>query len=185
MTFRVLVADATVQPDDPTVLALRAAGLEVCAVCRHAGVVLDAVARSQPDLALIDRDLPGDGLVAAQQLAGLGSVTVVVRFDQLGSGDLVAALQAGVRSFLPVTLDVRALTTSVIEALGAEPDAIAAPLTEREWDVLARMARGESTAVIAEALEVAPVTIRTHTSAIRRKLGVVRDERDPVPEGCR
>jgi DNA-binding NarL/FixJ family response regulator len=50
-------------------------------------------------------------------------------------------------------------------------------LTEREWDVVELLRRGSSTAQIAAELGIAPVTVRTHVSAILRRLHVTtRDE---------
>ena len=45
-------------------------------------------------------------------------------------------------------------------------------LTEREWEVLELLRTGLSTAEIGERLFIAPVTVRTHVSAILKKLQV-------------
>jgi two-component system nitrate/nitrite response regulator NarL len=44
-------------------------------------------------------------------------------------------------------------------------------LTEREWEALGRLVRGESTAAIAKAMGVAVSTARTHIDAVLSKLG--------------
>jgi DNA-binding NarL/FixJ family response regulator len=44
-------------------------------------------------------------------------------------------------------------------------------LTRREAEVLNMLRRGDSTAVIARRLEIAPVTVRRHISELTRKLG--------------
>ena len=45
-------------------------------------------------------------------------------------------------------------------------------LTGRESQVLGMLRRGHTTAVIAERLQIAPVTVRRHISELVRKLGV-------------
>ena len=47
-----------------------------------------------------------------------------------------------------------------------------AELTDREWEVLELMRQGASTEEIASRLFISPVTVRTHVSAILRKLQV-------------
>ncbi len=51
-------------------------------------------------------------------------------------------------------------------------DGQAARLTGREWDVLELMRKGATTTQISERLFVSSTTVRTHVSAILRKLGV-------------
>jgi len=46
------------------------------------------------------------------------------------------------------------------------------PLTERESEVAALVARGESHAGIARELSIAPGTVKAHVAAAQRKLGV-------------
>jgi DNA-binding NarL/FixJ family response regulator len=52
-------------------------------------------------------------------------------------------------------------------------------LTEREWAILELLDQGKTTTMIAEALFVAPVTIRTHIASLIRKLGV-EDRQDAL-----
>ena len=44
-------------------------------------------------------------------------------------------------------------------------------LSRREREILGRLAAGESTQEISEALEIRPNTLRTHTQHILKKLG--------------
>jgi DNA-binding NarL/FixJ family response regulator len=61
----------------------------------------------------------------------------------------------------------------------ARPAGPLADLTSREWETLELMRQGLSTAEIAERLFVSPVTVRTHVSAILRKLQV-RDRQSAI-----
>jgi len=45
-------------------------------------------------------------------------------------------------------------------------------LTEREWEIVARLLRGDRVPTIAEALYLAPSTVRNHLVAVFRKVGV-------------
>jgi DNA-binding NarL/FixJ family response regulator len=45
-------------------------------------------------------------------------------------------------------------------------------LTEREWQIVGLLRRRLTTQEIAESLELSPVTVRRHVSAVERKLGV-------------
>jgi len=52
-------------------------------------------------------------------------------------------------------------------------------LTEKEREVLARLAEGGSNRAIAEALSVSPATVKTHLAHIYEKLGA-SDRRDAL-----
>ena len=52
-------------------------------------------------------------------------------------------------------------------------------LTAREWKILELLDRGESTRAIANALYVAPVTVRSHIAALAKKLQV-RDRKGAI-----
>jgi DNA-binding NarL/FixJ family response regulator len=53
-----------------------------------------------------------------------------------------------------------------------EPNPLLEPISDREQEVLALMARGMSNAAIAEMLQVSVTTVKTHVSHILRKLNV-------------
>ena len=56
------------------------------------------------------------------------------------------------------------------------PGDVAARLTGREWDVLELMRTGASTEEIASRLFISATTVRSHVSAVLRKLGVADRE---------
>jgi DNA-binding NarL/FixJ family response regulator len=190
-----LVADLDVQAGDATTMAMRAVGLEVVGICRTADEVAAAATETRPSIALVDRDLPGDGFAAVDRLLEVRPQAIVVlRCEHLDDEDLLTALRTGVRGILPKGIDLQTLATSMAAALRGEailPRATTArvvsafqrreairravaetALTARQWEILELLAAGASTAEIAETFGVEKGTVRTHISALRLKLGV-------------
>jgi DNA-binding NarL/FixJ family response regulator len=161
---------------------------------------LDLVARTQPDVVLIDVRMPRmDGLAASRQLVRGhpdSKVIVLTTFDE--DEYVAAALRAGVSGFLlkaapPEHLveAVRtvaaggglldpAVTLRVIAAFAAQPDPIHPPsraadlesLTGRELDVLKLVAQGLTNAQIAARLYLGEATVKTHLSRVLMKLNL-------------
>jgi len=102
-------------------------------------------------------------------VVGAGPSAVLVRTAEAEElADAVRRVGEGERVFSP------ALVPAVVEAMqaGPEPGAAAAGLTQKEREVLARLAEGRSNAEIAEVLFVTPATVKTHLAHIYAKLGV-------------
>jgi DNA-binding NarL/FixJ family response regulator len=169
-------------------------------VCAEVANAPDAVAQSRelkPDVALLDIHMPGGGIVAAAEIAMASPETAVVMLTvSRDDGDLFAALRAGARGYLLKDIDPsrlpralqgvlcgeaalpRGLVAHLIDEFRNRDTAssrrhgLLATLTEREWEVLKLMQEGRSTSEIAAQMFVTPVTVRTHVSAILRKLRV-------------
>ncbi|HKE51409.1 MAG TPA: response regulator, partial [Actinomycetes bacterium] len=122
---RILVVD-----DDPQILRalrinLRARRYEVDLAASGA-TALDAAAKRAPDLIVLDLGLPDmDGAEVIRGLRGWTAVPIIVLSGRAGSGDKVAALDAGADDYVtkPFGVDellarVRAVTR---RAGGAEP----------------------------------------------------------------
>jgi len=108
-------------------------------------------------------------------LLGAGVDGLLLR--STGIDELAAALErlrAGERSVAPALLP---LLVGVIDLAPAEPGAPL--LTDKEREVLARLAEGHSNRAIAEALSVSPATVKTHLAHIYEKLGA-SDRRDAL-----
>ncbi|MCP2338579.1 response regulator [Actinomadura rupiterrae] len=159
--------------------------------------VPDAVARTRPDVVLMDVRMPRlDGIQATRGLlAGGGDPPKIIVVTTFENDEYVYdALKAGADGFLlkrtrpeeilqairTVVHGESLLFPSAIRALAAEhaPGGAGGPdgadwhgrLTEREADVLRLMARGRSNAEIAGELFVSPQTVKTHVGNVLAKL---------------
>ena len=194
--MRVLIADDHAPTRLGVRLALEDAGFDVVAEAATAPGAVEKAAHLRPDIALLDIHMPGNGITAAVGIAAaVPSCAVVMLTVSRDDADLFDALRAGARGYLlkdispdrlPAALNgvlegeaalPRALVAKLIEEFrGREgrprPGSALALLTSREWEVLDLLRQGLSTAEIAGRLFMAPVTVRTHVSAILRKLQV-------------
>jgi len=198
---------AIVDDDELIRVGLRAivdAQPDLCVVGEAAdgAEVLSLVARTRPDVLLIDVRMPAiDGLQATRHLLGTSSepprVLVITTFEN--DEYVYEALRAGASGFLLK----RARPAEVVEAVRVVargesllfPAAIrrlaggyaaaggdrlrGAHLTEREADVLRLMATGRSNAEIAADLVVSVETVKTHVGNVLAKLGA-RDRTQAV-----
>lgn len=152
----------------------------------------------EPDVVLMDVRMPRvDGLEGSRRVMAARPGTKVVVLTTFGEDAHVeAALRAGVSGFLlkvsPPEQLIQAIrtvagggglldpavTVKVIESFARAPS-VRTPrsgtldtLTERERDVLARLARGRSNAEIAAELYLGEATVKTHVSNVLAKLGL-------------
>ena len=186
MTIRVLLADdETLIRDAVAALLALQDDLEVVAVAGSGDEALAAALRHQPDVALLDLQMPGlDGLEVDERLAAeLPSCGSVIVTSHGRPGYLRRALETGVRGFLPKTSSAQVLAEAVRTVhrggryvdpeLAAEAIAAgASPLTARESDVLELAADGAPVEEIAARAHLSPGTVRNYLSAAVAKLGV-------------
>jgi len=190
--------------------ALENEGFTVVAEAADASTAVKLALEQQPDICLIDVDLPGSGISAAAEItARLPGAAVVMLARSERDSELLAALRAGAVGYLLMDTDPLRLPHALrgaIEGEAAVPRRLvtllidefrsregrrrlplsgrrAARVTSREWDVAELMRDGLTTAEIAERLYVSPVTVRRHVSAIVRKLEV--PDRDSALEVLR
>lgn len=195
--IRVLVADdqETVRRNLRVILGAQA-DIEVVAEAANGRTAVDLARRLRPDVVLADIRMPElDGLEVTRLLCGPGvadpiPVVVVTTFDlddyvhtalrNGASGFLVkrsgpALLVEGVRAAVSGdALISPSVTVRLLRGLTDRPGPreLAEPLTEREIEVAALVARGLTNAEIGTELFVSPGTAKTHVAAIQRKLGV-------------
>jgi DNA-binding NarL/FixJ family response regulator len=177
---------------------LQEKGFTLYGSAADAPAVIASARRERPDVVLIDVDLPGGALGAAEQIGALPDAAVVMMAEGPTDADVLNAIRAGAVGCLPkdISLDglARALNGVLAgelavprELLGAILSEIAgsraktvhgylwegaSTLTLRELEVLRMLALGASTADIARELSISPVTARRHCGEICRKLNV-------------
>jgi two-component system response regulator DesR len=183
--IRVLLAEdqATVRDALATLLGLQP-DIEVVAAVGRGDEVVGAAVVAQPDVALLDIEMPGlDGLEAAAQLRQRLPACKVLILTTFGRpGYLRRAMEGGAVGFLVKEAPAAQLAVAIRRAMAGErvvDPALAAaalsegdsPLTERERDVLAATARGQSIAEIASTLYHSEGTVRNYLSVAIQKLG--------------
>jgi DNA-binding NarL/FixJ family response regulator len=175
----------------------------VCAEAHDGDSAIDAARRERPDVCLLDIHMPGDGIRAAETISReLPDTAVVMLTVSRADEDLFDALRAGASGYLLKDIDPARLPHAlhgVLQGEAALPRRLVAllieefrerrrrrriplvgrrsvELTDREWEVLDLMRDGLPTEEIATRLFISPVTVRTHVSAILRKLKVATRE---------
>jgi two-component system, NarL family, response regulator LiaR len=166
-------------------------GIDVVGEAGDGEAAVAAADRLSPDVVLMDVVMPGmDGVEALRRIGERRPQTRVVMLTSYADErQAMEAVDAGASGFLlkdasprDVASAIRAahrgeavLHPSVAAKLLAErrrPPAAHADLTARELEVLRLIARGLQNKQIATELHVSEKTVKTHVSAILRKLDV-------------
>ena len=198
-TRRVLVADDHQATRTGVRRVLETHGFDVCAEAEDASGAVAAALRERPDVCLLDIRMPGNGISAAAEIAGAVPETAIVMLTvSRDDEDLFSALRVGAAGYLLKDIPAEHLAASLDAVLDGEaslPGTLVARLVEefrergrrrllalpgrrgveltgREWEVLQLLRRDRTTAEIAAELFVSETTVRTHVSAILRKLRV-------------
>jgi DNA-binding NarL/FixJ family response regulator len=198
MTIRVLVADDQEIVRTGLAMILNAQpDLEVVGEAADGRRAVELARELRPDVCLFDIRMPVvDGIEATRLLAGPTvtdplAVVVITTFDL--DEYVYAALRAGAKGFLlkdagPALLSqaIQAaargdaliapnVTTRLLQAFAgtapvAPPRQPVEPLTEREEEVLAQVARGRTNSEIASELFITLSTVKTHVASLMTKL---------------
>jgi len=173
--------------------------VDVTAEASDGDEALEVIRRHQPDVVLLDLRMPRrDGIATLQALRARGDQTPVLVLTTFDDDELVLqALHNGANGYLlkDVTFEhlvgaIRTLaqggtqiepsvTQRLLHAAASQPQPEflegllrAVDLTERELEVLRLMAAGYANREIADALHLAPGTVKNHVSSLLLKLGV-------------
>ncbi|MBV9000074.1 MAG: response regulator transcription factor [Solirubrobacterales bacterium] len=200
----VVIADDDVAMRIGVRRVLRSAGLNVLADVSSASEAIAAALSTSPDICLVGTEIPGSGIMAAERIKGALPTTKIVMLSPSEREDeMFAALGAGADGYVAKSVSAeqlvyalrgvangeaalsRRMTARLIRefqtrgsqrrlqiTIAGQP----VDLTAREFEILERLRREESTAAIAQQFRISEVTVRRHASAIVRKLGV-RDRR--------
>lgn len=158
--------------------------LEVVGEAADGAEAVRAAAELQPDVCLIDIQMPGtDGLTATEQIVAANPTTKVLIVTTFARpGYLRSALAAGASGFVVkdappeqladavrrVHQGLRVVDPALAEATVFEG---ASPLTEREQQILRLSADGRSASAIAAEVFLSAGTVRNHLSSAIGKTG--------------
>lgn len=173
-------------------------GVQVLGEAGDAGEAVLRARELQPDIILLDLDLPGaSGIQALPDLreACPGARVLMLTVSE-DTQDMQAALRAGASGYLLKTMEGDELSLAIRRAARGEaivspemtgklvaalqaptaPAPATAPatpaLTPREQEVLQQIALGASNKEIARTLDIAETTVKIHVQGILRKLGL-------------
>jgi len=184
---RVLIVD-----DHPIVRAgleqaLINADFTICAVAASKNEAMAQIARTNPNLILLDLNLPdGSGFEVANWARGISDEIGIVILTLNDAPELLlAALTARVSGFVlksaPISEVIATLERALITPLSFTASGLQKALkakerlpnlSSRELEVLTILATGKSTKEIARELYLGEPTIKTHLASIYRKLEV-------------
>ncbi|HZO64440.1 MAG TPA: response regulator transcription factor [Kribbellaceae bacterium] len=195
--IRVMLADDhPVYRDGLAALLGSVPGIEVVATAGTGEEAVAQAAELQPDVVVMDVQMPGiDGIEATRRVtADSPHIGVVMLTMAEEDSTLFAAMRAGARGYLlkganqaeivrAITAVARgeaifgpAIATRVAEFFAAAPaaatDQVFPQLTAREREILSLVAAGRSNAQIASTLFLSPKTVRNNVSNIFAKLHV-------------
>lgn len=185
MTIRLMLADdqALVRGALAALLALES-DLEVVAEVGRGDEVVPTAVEHQPDVALLDVEMPGtNGIDATRELKRAVPATRVLIVTTFGRpGFLRRALRAGADGFVVKDTPARQLADAVrrvhaglrvVDPVLAADSLVAgeSPLTTRETEVLRAARTGAPVAAVAAELFLSEGTVRNHLSAAIGKTG--------------
>jgi two-component system response regulator DesR len=165
--------------------------VERCLSARNGQEAIAHTLRYQPHVALVDLFIGDEsGAEICEQLRDRSPGTRVLFISGAGRLSPSAARAAGASGFVPKEWPAQEIAQAV-QLVGRgktvfsdEPEPPANRLSDREREVLDRLASGATNREIAEALHLSPWTVKEYTGALYRKLDV-RNRAEAVQRGQR
>ena len=190
MTRVLVVDDHAVVRDGLVELLDGVEGLEVVGEAADGEAAIDAARTLQPDVVLMDLEMPGtDGVQATRRITAAGGrahVVVLTSFsdqqrilDALDAGaagyllkdaepeDLVDGIRAAANGDAPMAQPAVNAVVAARSRASRLPD-----LSERERQVLVLLAQGRPNKAIARELQIAEKTVKAHLTSVFRRIGV-------------
>lgn len=190
----VLVDDHTLFRKGLAELLERDGTLQVVAMTGDPQRVQQLLREHQPDVLLLDLNMPGiDGISLMQQLKAEGfAMPILILTVSEAEEDLARALRAGANGYLLKSMEpdevvdavqravkgetavAPAMTAKLVNLLDAKhsADSLLDSLTQREREILAHLAKGESNKAIARQLDISYDTVKLHVRHILAKLNL-------------
>ena len=197
--LRVVIADDHVPTRAGVRAALEDGGFEVWADVGSGTAAVEAAKACDPDVCVLDVNMPGGGIAAAAEIAeALPNAQIVMLTASVDDADLFDSLRVGASGYLlkdtnpdrlPFALHgvlsgeaalPRTLVARVIEEFRGRGRRrrlpvlrrLNADLTDREWEVLELLREELPTKEIAARLQISDVTVRRHVATVLKKLQV-------------
>jgi len=172
-------------------------GVKVIGEAESADDVIHLSRKLQPDVILMDQDMPGNSLLATRLIKeAMSSIEIIVMTDRLNDGRALQAIEAGATGYVLKDIPIASLASAIravcngraffhpeitrklMERLGhltrEQRDRLRLEfegLTPRELDILFELAHGSTDREIAAKFVLSEGTVKTHLRHILKKLG--------------
>jgi len=192
MTIRIVIADDHPIVREGLISVLETQpDFEVVGQANDGAEAVDVVAALQPDVVLLDLEMPHlDGVQALRTMRAANANVQALVFTAFDTDErIISAVQAGARGYLlkgaprdelfgAIRIVAHGGSTlqpvvaaKLMERMTGPSRSQIEPLTEREREVLQCMAQGLQNKEIASKLVISERTVKFHVSAILAKLG--------------
>jgi two-component system, NarL family, nitrate/nitrite response regulator NarL len=191
----ILVDDHTLFRKGLAELLERDGAVKVVAMTGNPNGVEALLGEHAPDALVLDLNMPGeDGINVMQQLKSDGhGLPILILTVSEAEEDLARALRAGANGYLLKSMEPDEVVEAILRAVKGETvvapamtaklvnlldnktssaDSLLNSLTQREREILAHLAKGESNKAIARQLDISYDTVKLHVRHVLAKLNL-------------